>query len=77
MIQSTSAENRLHELGAPESRILDLLRDGRFHTIEELLDEAPEFSWTELFVAMDSLSRSEVIELRREGFTYWLKRRAS
>jgi hypothetical protein len=26
-----------------------------------------------LFVAMDSLSRSEVIELRRHGFTYWLR----
>ena len=74
MIRSTSAENSTHQLGTPESHVLDLLRDGRFHTIEELLEEAPEFSWAELFVAMDSLSRNEVIELRRQGFTYWLRK---
>ena len=42
--------------------------------IEELLEKAPEFSWAQLFVAMDSLSRSKVIELRRHGFTYWLRK---
>lgn len=73
MIQSTSAENSPHRAATPESHVLDLLRDGRLHTIEELLEEAPEFSWAELFVAMDSLSRSGVIELRRQGFTYWLR----
>ena len=74
MTQSASAQNDSHPLSTPESHVLDLLRDGRPHTIEELLDKAPEFSWAQLFVAIDSLSRSEVIELRRHGFTYWLRK---
>jgi hypothetical protein len=74
MIHSTSAESSPQRVGTPESHVLALLRDGGFHTIEELLEEAPEFSWAELFVAMDSLSRNAVIELRRQGFTYWLRK---
>jgi hypothetical protein len=73
MIQSASARNDADPFSTPESHVLDLLRDGGPHTIEELLEKAPEFSWAQLFVAMDSLSRSEVIELRRHGFTYWLR----
>jgi hypothetical protein len=74
MTQSASVQNDSHWLRTPESHILDLLRDGRPHTIEELLEKAPEFSWSQFFVAMDSLSRSAVIELRRHGFTYWLRK---
>ena len=74
MTPSAPAQNDSHPLSTPESHILDLLQDGRPHTIEELLEKAPEFSWAQLFVAMDSLSRNEVIELRRHGFTYWLRK---
>ena len=74
MTQSASAQNDSHRLRTPESHVLDLLRDGRPHTLEELLEMAPEFSWAQLFVAMDSLSRRAVIELRRHGFTYWLRK---
>ena len=74
MTQSAWAQNNSHGLATAESHVLDLLRDGRPHTLEELLEKAPEFSWSQLFVAMDSLSRSEVIELRRQGFTYWLRK---
>ena len=74
MNEPESCINSSHQLTTAESRLLHLLQDGRSHTLEELLEEAPEFSWAELFVAMDSLSRSEVIELHRQGFTYWLRK---
>jgi hypothetical protein len=74
MIQSTSAENSRHRVETAESLVLDLLGDGRFHTLEDLLEQAQEFSWAELFVAMESLGRNQVIELRRQGFTYWLRK---
>ena len=74
MSQSMSAENSTHRLGTLESHLLELLRDGRFHAIEELLAEASEFSWGQLFIVMDNLSRSGMVELRRKGFTYWLRK---
>ena len=74
MTQSASAESSIHRPGNPESYLLDLLRDGRFHSIEELLEEVPEFSWAQLFIVMDSLNRSGMVELRRKGFTYWLRK---
>ena len=74
MIQSASAVKYSQRLSTPESHVLDLLRDGRPHTLEELLEKAPEFSWAQFFVAMDSLSCSEVIDLCRHGFTYWLRK---
>jgi hypothetical protein len=54
--QSASAQNDSHPLSTPESHVLDLLRDGRPPTIEELLDKAPEFSWAQLFVATASVA---------------------
>jgi hypothetical protein len=44
MIQSTSAENSRHRVETAESLVLDLLGDGRFHTLEDLLEQAQEFS---------------------------------
>jgi hypothetical protein len=73
MTRPGSSQSSPFRLGTPESYLLDLLRDGRAHTVEELLTKAQEFSWAQLFVAMDSLSRSGMVELRRNGFTYWLK----
>jgi len=61
-------------LTAAESQLLHLLQDGRSHTLEELLDEAPEFSWAQLFIAMDHLSRSGMVEICRHGFSYWLRK---
>jgi hypothetical protein len=70
MTRPGSSQSSSFRLSTPESYLLDLLRDGRTHTVEELLDEAQAFSWAQLFVEMDSLSRSGMIELRRNGFTY-------
>jgi len=74
MIPSAPSQNVTHLLSTPESRLLDLLRDGESYTVEQVMEEAPEFSWAQLFVAMDSLSRSGMVELRREGFRYWLRK---
>jgi hypothetical protein len=76
MTASASSQSNPHRLRAPESHLLDLLRDGESYTLDAVLEEAPEFSWAELFLAMDSLSRSGMIELRREGFTYRLRKTA-
>ena len=77
MTPSVPSQNNSHRLSTPESRLLDLLRDGEPYTVEQVLEEAPEFAWVQLFVAMDSLSRSGMVELRREGFIYWLRKAES
>jgi hypothetical protein len=74
MTPSVPSQNNPHRLSTPESRLLDLLRDGKPYTVEKVLEEAPDFTWGQLFVAMDSLSRSGMVELRREGFIYWLRK---
>jgi hypothetical protein len=74
MTPSAPFQNITHRLSTPESRLLDLLRDRELYTVEEVMEEAPEFSWAQLFVAMDSLSRRGMVELRREGFVYWLRK---
>ena len=74
MTPSAPYQNITHQLSTPESRLLDLLRDGESYTVEQVMEEAPEFSWAQLFVAMDSLSRSGMVELRRDGFMYWLRK---
>ena len=77
MTPSVPPQNNPHRLSTPESRLLDLLREGEPYTVEEVLEEAPEFTWVQLFVAMDSLSRNGMVELRREGFIYWLRKAES
>ena len=74
MTTSVPSQDNTHRLSTPESDLLDLLRDGRSYTVEEVLEEAPELSWAQLFIAMDKLSRSGMVELRREGFTYRLRK---
>jgi DNA-binding GntR family transcriptional regulator len=53
-----------------EQVVLDKLRPGQRFSVEELLDQLPEVSWSQLFLAIDVLSRRGDIELRRQGFTY-------
>ena len=74
MTPAARSQNITHQLSTPESRLIDLLRDGESYTVEEVMEEAPEFSWMQLFMAMDSLSRRGMVELRREGFVYWLRK---
>ena len=61
----------------PESRILEVLRNGENYTVEEILEQTPEISWAQLFLAMDSLSRCGKVELHREGFLYTITKAKS
>jgi hypothetical protein len=57
----------------PDQLILDRLGEERY-TVEEILDQVPELSWAQLFLAIDSLSRRGDVELRRQEFTYTVRR---
>jgi hypothetical protein len=57
----------------PESMIMDLLRSSGRLTVEEIVERIPGLWWSQLFLAMDVLSRTGDIILRREGFTYTLE----
>lgn len=74
MLTSSVAEYDKVHLVVPEDVVLDRLQDDRPFTVEELLLQVPELSWAQLFLAMDILSRRGDVELRRQGFTYTLKR---
>ena len=58
---------------AHASSIMDLLRSSGKLTVEELVARVPALSWSQLFLAIDVLSRSGDIILRREGLTYTLE----
>ena len=60
----------------PDQLILDRLGEDRY-TVEEILDHVPELSWAQLFLAIDSLSRRGDVELRRQEFTYTVRRMTS
>jgi len=53
-----------------ESLIIDLLRSSGKFTIKELAARVPDLSWSQIFLAIDMLSRSGHVILRREGSTY-------
>jgi hypothetical protein len=57
----------------PESMIIDILRSSGKLTVEEVVARIPDLWWSQLFLAMDVLSRTGDIILRREGFTYTLE----
>ncbi len=74
MIPGTLSQPSISDHGKTQQLVLQLLEDRREHTIEELIELAPEISWAQFFSAMDSLSRCGSVELRRQGFTYWLRK---
>ncbi|MEW6545244.1 MAG: hypothetical protein AB1411_16770 [Nitrospirota bacterium] len=56
----------------PEALVLEALSQSESLTIEQLADTLTELSWSEIFLAIDSLSRRGDIILRRHGFSYEL-----
>lgn len=58
------------EYAQRESAIMDLLRASGKLTVEEIVEQMPDLSWSQLFLAVDVLSRTGKISLWREGFTY-------
>ena len=67
------AHSGIHRQHAHASSIMDLLRSSGKLTVEELVARVPALSWSQLFLAIDVLSRSGDIILRREGLTYTLE----
>ncbi len=56
-----------------ESLVLEILRDGKVLTLEEVSTRIPQLQWGEIFHAVDALSRRGDIVLRRHGFEYKLR----
>lgn len=54
----------------PEALIMHLLRSEHRCTIKNLFQRLPDFSWSQLFLALDALSRRGEIILSHRGFTY-------
>lgn len=53
-----------------ERVFMTLLAHARSFTIEEILEQLPTLTWSEIFLAIDALSRRGDIALYRHGFTY-------
>jgi len=53
-----------------EEAVLNMLQRYEVLMIEDLMTGRPDFSWAQLFLAIDRLSRKNVIALRRIGLTY-------
>ena len=71
----SEAHSGIHRFGyvRQEAAIMDLLRSSGKLTVEEIVAQIPDLSWSQLFLAMDVLSRTGDVILRREGFTYTLE----
>ncbi|MER3422549.1 MAG: hypothetical protein C4293_04250 [Nitrospiraceae bacterium] len=55
-----------------EDVILRLLQSSGALTLDQVIDQLPELSWSEVLQAVDALSRRGTIVLRRRRFEYEL-----
>ncbi len=55
-----------------ETLVMTVLERERTLRLDQLADRLPELSWSQVFGAVDSLSRRGAIRLRRRGFEYEL-----
>jgi hypothetical protein len=56
--------------GNADEAVLNMLQRYEVLTLEDLITGRPDFSWTQLFFAIDRLSRKNLIVLRRIGLSY-------
>jgi len=59
-----------HDYSSDESTIISLLDASDRLTIDEILTRAPHLSWSQVFLAIDVLSRKGDVTLYRKGFEY-------
>jgi hypothetical protein len=59
-----------HDYSSHESTIISLLHASDRLTIDEILARAPHLSWSQVFLAIDVLSRKGDVTLYRKGFEY-------
>lgn len=50
--------------------ILNMLQRYEALMVDDLIAERPDFSWAQLFLAVDRLSRKNLITLHRVGLSY-------
>ena len=56
-----------------EEAVLNMLQRYEVLTVEDLIIGRPDFSYAQLFLAIDRLSRKNVIALSRVGFSYQIR----
>ena len=54
----------------PDESILNMLQPYEGLMMDDLIAERPDFSWAQLFLAIDRLSRKNLITLHRVGLSY-------
>jgi hypothetical protein len=59
--------------GEAEQAILNMLRRYEVLMVEDLISVRPNFSWTQLCLAIARLSRKNLITLRRVGLSYQIR----
>ena len=70
MSTGSSAGFNRQDYSSHESAIISLLDASERLTIDEILDRAPHLSWSQVFLAIDVLSRKGDVKLYRKGFEY-------
>ena len=70
MSTASSAGFHRHDYSSHESMIISLLAASDRLTIDEILARAPHLSWSQVFLAIDVLSRNGEVTLHRKGFEY-------
>jgi hypothetical protein len=70
MATGTSAGIHRQDYSSHESTIISLLETSDRLTIDEILERAPHLSWSQIFLAIDVLSRKGKVALHRKGFEY-------
>jgi hypothetical protein len=53
-----------------DEAVLNMLQRYEVLMMEDLITGRPDFSWSQLFLAVDRLSRKNLIALRRIGLSY-------
>jgi len=56
-----------------DEAVLNMLQRYEVLMMEDLITGRPDFSWAQLFLAIDRLSRKNLIALRRVGLSYQIR----
>ena len=56
-----------------DEAVLNMLQRYEVLMMEDLIIGRPDFSWAQLFLAIDRLSRKNLIALRRVGLSYQIR----
>ncbi|HXH86891.1 MAG TPA: hypothetical protein VNI35_08675 [Nitrospira sp.] len=70
MSTGSSAGIHRQDYSSHESTIISLLDESDRLTIDEILERAPHLSWSQVFLAIDILSRNGDVTIYRKGFEY-------